>query len=88
MKWAPIADLRFKPFVLPVFDDSWKAQCRTCAHVGVFSRSENTKREHTLMHCGATGPRHPNHPLHCIDARDEAGPCGPSARLYRCAETK
>jgi hypothetical protein len=85
MRWAPVATWRIAPAVLPVFDDSWKAECRTCSHLRALTRSERARSYYTIMHCAALGEPHRNNPLSCIDARAEGGACGPDADLHRPA---
>ena len=78
MRFAPVA-VMIPPAVLPVFDPSWKAECKSCAHVwdggqsGIRCRavpmSWNAKH-----HAGKMG-------MFCIDAREDGAVCGPDAAL-------
>jgi hypothetical protein len=88
MKTAPVARL-FAPAELPVFDDSWKAKCATCAylHHGPSSPEWRCRkvRMEDVRPAGSLTWRHLKGPAigaYCIDAREEGALCGPDALLW------
>lgn len=91
MKTAPVARLLLPPIVLPVFDDSWKGRCGTCAHLHRGPSSPEWRCRKTTMEdvrpaaFPGLGWKHLKGPAigaYCIDARGEGKPCGPEARLW------
>lgn len=70
----------FDPFRLPTFDDSWKRECRTCAHL--VARVSMNGGCHTIMQCKAANKEKNGQHAHCIDVRAESGACGPGAKLW------
>jgi hypothetical protein len=81
VKRAPVAVMVAKPFELPVFDDSWKAKCRTCVGLELVPNPGGS----TAMHCSRAVQHNYNNGLPCIAAREEGSNCGPKAALWRKA---
>lgn len=79
--FAPVAAHRFAPAVLPVFDDSWKTKCQSCAHY----RYGRRKQLGASMICAARGAtiyRRQGAEASCGEARSTRGLCGPDAKLW------
>lgn len=78
MRTAPVAVIQFAPAVLPVFDPSWKAKCRTCSGFSDVA---------TGMRCTTVVPEAQDWSrkwlVYCIEARE--GECGPEAKLWEKA---
>lgn len=70
----------YNPYVLPTFDDKWKRECRTCAHLE--ARVAMAGGCHTIMQCKAAEVCRNGRMAHCIDVRAADGECGPDARLW------
>lgn len=85
MDVAPVATIIAPPAALPVFDDTWKARCKSCRHYrpGTITRTGATMRcvkaDHKRSAGGLTS---------CGDARSEGGQCGPDARLWEARDAQ
>ena len=86
VKWEPVATMVATPAILPVFDDSWKIQCKSCKHLVL----ETQKDGNEVLRCAevltktgmekAMWEKRGIDRMYCIDARDSG--CGPNATLW------
>lgn len=65
---------------LPIFDEKWKAKCKTCRHLDS-SHPDGAE----VMRCSVVRKPSKKTPMYCIDARDPGGECGPSARRWQAS---
>ena len=74
MKTAPAGEIVAKPAMLPVFDDAWKAKCRSCKHL--------LARPNNAMRCALVRTGNNSKWIYCIDHREPGAACAPGAALW------
>lgn len=84
MKRAPVAVIVAAPASLPVFDDSWKAKCRTCAS---YRENREIPTQATMLcdHIDCVPRFGRASKVSCGDARQAGAACGPGAKLWEPA---
>lgn len=80
-KFAPVSVHRFAHALLPVFDDGWKAACRSCEHFAEGQIHAGIGASMLCMLAGSVRALRPGNTASCGDARSVRGLCGPDAKL-------